>query len=177
MISLKCLQITDNEPELEYDLSTDYLLICGFIILYFIYNQLQKAGGTINKCSFGERLKVARMSKKLTAEQLAEKIDISAKTIWRIESGQALTSLPVLINICNILSVSPEFLLGQDLVPGVSKYCNDRFVESLLSSTEAEREFLLDMSETLQRNRAKYEVKQYNNKRHISKSATYNIDL
>jgi len=49
--------------------------------------------------------------------------------------------------------------LGQDLVPEVSKYYNDRFVESLLSSTEAEREFLLDMSETLQRNRAKYEIK------------------
>lgn len=69
----------------------------------------------MNQKSFGKRLKLARNAKGLTAEQLSEKIDLTDKSIWQIESGERGTTLSNLVAICNTLDVSPEYLLDADL--------------------------------------------------------------
>lgn len=110
--------------------------------------------------SFGQRIRTARKNKKnMTSEKLAEMVDVDPKTIVLIENGHRSVSLTLFIKLCNALTVSPEFLLGEELLPGLSKYCNDQFIEFLLVSTEKERELLLSIGETIIRNRGSFEIK------------------
>ncbi len=54
---------------------------------------------------FGMRIKKLRMSKKLSQEQLAGKVDISAKYMSRIEMGQHFPSFDVIAKLGNALNV------------------------------------------------------------------------
>lgn len=51
----------------------------------------------------GERIKLARTKKKLTQENLAEKLDVSVAYLSRIECGDAFINLKRLNQICEIL--------------------------------------------------------------------------
>ncbi len=64
----------------------------------------------------GERLKQARMNKKLTQEKLAEKLDVSVAFLSRIERGSSYINLKRLNQICSILDVTEGEILN-----GVSK--------------------------------------------------------
>jgi len=85
----------------------------------------------------GERLKQARIDKKLTQEQLAEKIDISVAFLSRIERGTSLVNLKRLNQLCSILGVSEGEILN-----GVSQeshnYLNKEF-SNLLKSCPPEK--------------------------------------
>ena len=59
----------------------------------------------------GERLKKARMSKKLTQEQLAEEIDVSVAFLSRVERGNVKINLARLTQICDILDISIAYIL------------------------------------------------------------------
>ena len=50
----------------------------------------------MENAAFGKRLKEARMKKKLTQEQLAEKADISAIYLSELERGEKSPSMTVL---------------------------------------------------------------------------------
>ena len=67
----------------------------------------------------GERLKQARIDKKLTQEKLAEKLDVSVAFLSRIERGSSYINLKRLHQICNILGVTEGEILN-----GVSKDSN-----------------------------------------------------
>ena len=64
----------------------------------------------------GERLKQARISKNLTQENLAEKLDVSVAFLSRIERGSSFINLKRLNQICSILNVTEGEILN-----GVSK--------------------------------------------------------
>ncbi len=64
----------------------------------------------------GERLKQARINKKLTQEKLAEQLDVSVAFLSRIERGSSLINLKRLNQICSILDVTEGEILN-----GVSK--------------------------------------------------------
>ncbi|MBO4816363.1 MAG: helix-turn-helix transcriptional regulator [Clostridia bacterium] len=64
----------------------------------------------------GERLKQARMNKRLTQEKLAEKLEVSVAFLSRIERGSSHINLNRLNQICTILDVSEGEILN-----GVSK--------------------------------------------------------
>ena len=64
----------------------------------------------------GERLKQARISKDLTQENLAEKLDVSVAFLSRIERGSSFINLKRLNQICSILNVTEGEILN-----GVSK--------------------------------------------------------
>lgn len=64
----------------------------------------------------GERLKQARINKKLTQENLAEQLDVSVAFLSRIERGSSLINLKRLNQICSILDVTEGEILN-----GVSK--------------------------------------------------------
>ena len=53
----------------------------------------------------GQRLKIARKSKKMTQEELAEKLDVSIAFLSRIERGNSQVNLKRLVQICEILEV------------------------------------------------------------------------
>lgn len=60
----------------------------------------------------GERLKKARIDKKLTQEKLAEKLDVSIAFLSRIERGNSHISLKRLSQVCDILGVTEGYILN-----------------------------------------------------------------
>ena len=66
--------------------------------------------------SIGRAARKARRSLKLTQEDTAERIGVSAEFYARIERGHALPSVPTLVRICAALGVRPDILLNQSIV-------------------------------------------------------------
>ena len=63
------------------------------------------------KVDFGQRLKKERKLRKLTQEQMAEKLDISLKHYGAVERGLTGLSTENLIRLSNILGLSLDYLL------------------------------------------------------------------
>ena len=63
--------------------------------------------------SIGATSREARLGLKLTQEDAAERIGVSAEFYARIERGNALPSVPTLARICSSLGVSADALLGR----------------------------------------------------------------
>jgi transcriptional regulator with XRE-family HTH domain len=63
--------------------------------------------------SIGTAARAARTSLKLTQEDAAERIGVSAEFYARIERGNALPSVPTLARISTSLGVSADNLLGR----------------------------------------------------------------
>ena len=69
----------------------------------------------MDQSAIGARIREARLKKKLTQEQLAEKADIGFYYIGEIERGVKLPSLSVFIQIVEALGVSADSLLKDEL--------------------------------------------------------------
>lgn len=69
----------------------------------------------MNRKALGKRLNRARKEHKITSENLSDVLDMSPVYIRQIESGKKITSLPAFVNICNIINVSPDYLLSDSL--------------------------------------------------------------
>lgn len=63
------------------------------------------------KIDFGKRLKKERKLRKLTQEQMAEKLDISLKHYGAVERGLTGLSTENLIHLSDILGLSLDYLL------------------------------------------------------------------
>lgn len=57
--------------------------------------------------NFGERVKYFRNIARLSQAQLAEKLDLSPKTISSIETGKNNINFAKLSKLCNILNIKP----------------------------------------------------------------------
>lgn len=69
----------------------------------------------MDQSALGTRIREARLKKKLTQEQLAEKADIGFYYIGEIERGVKFPSLTVFIKIVEALGVSADSLLKDEL--------------------------------------------------------------
>lgn len=58
----------------------------------------------------GARIAKRREAAGLTQIELAERIDISNNHLSSIERGKAMPSLPILIKICDMLKITPDYL-------------------------------------------------------------------
>lgn len=56
--------------------------------------------------SIGNEIRFARLRKRMTQEQLAQKTGLGRSTIAKYESGQIEMSMPVFIELCNAIGVS-----------------------------------------------------------------------
>lgn len=63
----------------------------------------------------GHNIQTARLKKKLTQEQLAERCNVSTKYISSIETGKSSGSTSLIIDICNILDVSPNYIFSKTI--------------------------------------------------------------
>ena len=68
----------------------------------------------INK-ALGKVVKEYRLKNKLTQEEIAEKLEISAKSISRIENGSGGVKTETLVNYINLLGISPNVIF-KDLI-------------------------------------------------------------
>lgn len=65
----------------------------------------------MDKKALGKRMNIARKSCGLTSEGLSERCNVNATYIRQIEAGTKVPSLPVFVDICNALEISPTYLL------------------------------------------------------------------
>lgn len=102
----------------------------------------------------GERLKKARKAKKLTQEDLAEKLDVSIAFLSRIERGSSQVNLKRLTQICEILEISEG-----DILNGVSsksnKYLDTKFADLLKNCSSEKQKLIYDVAKVIAENRNK----------------------
>ena len=59
----------------------------------------------------GKRINMVRKDRGFTADKLSELCNINATYLRQIEGGSKMPSLPVFIDLCNALKISPDYLL------------------------------------------------------------------
>lgn len=70
---------------------------------------------------FGRRIREMRRTLRMTQEELAEQVGISASFLGHIERGTRVASLETLIGLCNALCVTPQYLLSASLNTSVNQ--------------------------------------------------------
>jgi transcriptional regulator with XRE-family HTH domain len=61
-------------------------------------------------CEFGENIKLARLRRKLSAEQVAERVNISRSTLWLVEKGTPGVSIGTYLQVLFVLGLEKDFL-------------------------------------------------------------------
>ena len=69
----------------------------------------------MEQSKLGKRINEVRKARGLTADKLSELCNINATYLRQIEGGAKMPSLPVFIDICNALHISPDYLLQDEL--------------------------------------------------------------
>lgn len=94
----------------------------------------------------GRRIKDARIAKKLTQEELADKIDISIAFLSRVERGSTKVNLKRLTQIAEILNVSPGYLLTGSNTAS-KEYLKEDFRILLNKCTPEQQKLIYQISE------------------------------
>ena len=81
------------------------------------------------KNGLGKRINAVRKDRGLTADRLSEMCNINATYLRQIEGGVKMPSLPVFIDICRALKISPDYLLQDEL--GGNEITSIREIETL----------------------------------------------
>lgn len=102
--------------------------------------------------AIGKRIKIARIKKNLTQETVAEKIGVTPQHISNIETGNSTVSLPTLVAIANLLTVSVDELLCDTLIASKAVFekeaqavfddCNEYEVRVLVDVLKATKDSL-----------------------------------
>ena len=96
----------------------------------------------------GSRLKKARLAKKYTQEDLAEKIDVSVAFLSRVERGNSHINLTRLNQICTLLDVSEAYILN-----GASNdsknYLDKDFAELLKNCPPEKQKLIYNIAKTI----------------------------
>lgn len=92
----------------------------------------------------GQRIKIARIKKKLTQEVLSEKINVSPQHVSNIGTGNSSVSLPTLVAIANTLGVSVDELLCDTILSSKAVFENE-LEEVLRDCNEYEIRFITDI--------------------------------
>lgn len=59
---------------------------------------------------FGENIKLARLRRKLSAEQVAERANISRSTLWLVEKGSPSVAMGTYLLVLHILGLEKDLL-------------------------------------------------------------------
>jgi len=72
--------------------------------------------------NLGENIKLARLRRKLTTEQVANRANISRKTLWHIEKGSGHISIGIVLQVLSVLgfkkdleNIAKDDVLGRKL--------------------------------------------------------------
>jgi transcriptional regulator with XRE-family HTH domain len=60
--------------------------------------------------TMGENIKLARLRRKLSTEQVAERAGISRKRLWQIEKGDATVAMGAYFQVLFVLGLTNDFL-------------------------------------------------------------------
>lgn len=94
----------------------------------------------------GYRVRVARETKRLTQEQLAEITGLSNNYISNIERSCSIPSIETLVKICNSLDVTPDYIL-LDSIYCAREYLRDDIAKQLSKCTDKSLRMVLKFIE------------------------------
>ena len=95
----------------------------------------------MEKYGLGKRINTVRKDRSLTADRLSEMCSINATYLRQIESGAKMPSLPVFIDICRALKISPDYLLQDELTE--NEICTNREIETLWKESSPSKQALV----------------------------------
>jgi transcriptional regulator with XRE-family HTH domain len=64
---------------------------------------------------FGEKLQVLRERRRLSLQQLADLLGVSKSFIWKVEQGQKIPNIAMLIKITDLFEVASDRLIRDEL--------------------------------------------------------------
>lgn len=96
--------------------------------------------------ALGKRIREARLKKKMTQEQLAEKAEIGVYYLGEVERGVKTPSLKVFVAISDALRVSTDSLLRDSVSTG-SVYVNNEITAKLDTLTPKQRACAIEILE------------------------------
>ena len=64
---------------------------------------------------FGDNLKIIRKSKKMSQEQLAEKVNVSRQSVSKWETGEAYPEMNNILELCKIFNCKINSLVHTDM--------------------------------------------------------------
>ena len=98
-------------------------------LLDIFINCMLKTEPTLVNASFGTRVQVLRQNMGMSTEDLAAECMIARPTLQGYESSQFDPSLSTMLRLCEVLHVSPEYLMVSELEYAV---CSDMRLLNLL---------------------------------------------
>lgn len=100
----------------------------------------------------GTKIQEARKEKGYTQEYVAEKIDKSVDTFRGIENGRSVGSLESLLNICNVLEITLDYIFG-DLLDKKGEILDNKLYEDLQKLELRDKELINVMIEHMKKNK------------------------
>ena len=96
----------------------------------------------MNQITIGNYITKKRKALNLTQEQLAEKLNVSNKTISKWENGKCMPDYSIIEKLCAELKVTlPELMDGEDIVDNsVFTYNNEQILDLLRRTQELEKQ-------------------------------------
>ena len=64
---------------------------------------------------FGENLKIIRKNKKMSQEELAEKLNVSRQSVSKWETGESYPEMNNILELCRIFNIKINELIHQDM--------------------------------------------------------------
>lgn len=105
--------------------------------------------------SFGRKIKQLRLEKKLTLDELAERIGSKKAYIWQLENKTpARPSGKLLLDLANALEVSPDFLIDDESQEQTSSHLESALLRSVKGKglSQDEIQHLISIADTLAKN-------------------------
>lgn len=109
----------------------------------------------IDYAAIGRRIQSYRLKKELTQEYIAEKAGVSIPHLSRIENGSGKPSLQTLVNICNVLNVTIDDIMQDNITASKLKLTN-RLYQITNDCTTDELNMFTDIIQTIRSNADKY---------------------
>ena len=100
----------------------------------------------------GNRIKKARNNKNYTQEFVAEKIDKSPDIIRNIENGRSVGSVETLLNICNLLDITLDYIF-YDLLQNKNQILDENLYKNFQDLNLKEKELINMLIKYIKNNR------------------------
>ncbi len=100
----------------------------------------------------GKKIQDARKNKNYTQEYVAEKIDKSVDILRSIENGRSIGSVETLLNICNVLDITLDYMF-YDLLNKKSEILDNKIYKNFQELDLKEKELIDIIIEHIKKNR------------------------
>jgi len=133
------------------------------LIELFVFSKIETKRTDIMKekiyNSLAENIRYARLQKKMSQEELAEKVNVSANYIYQIESGRVRMGLSALLEIKEVLDMPAKELFGEEEYGIYDQQEIKEIIFIIEKAPKKERIILLDTIRSLNASFSKVKIK------------------